>query len=277
LKLLALASLALTCLGARKNIDLKKLAKEYKDDDDDAAWATLGKKRKTKPTTKVTSAGPSGSDGLEEGASVNLNEIPGLENLGLPDKLPPNMINKGQPNNPGFDINKIMGGINGGMGGMGGMGGGNSMKAMNVFFKKGVCDEEEGFLEEYQREDCARELKTRFGMLLSSGGIPETMGDATAPWDRLIYVCQGAAIFKMHQMRTFFLDQAEVSYVKDDGVEHFPEGVNEEEKEERRAHVAEKNALNRKKPARKDDTKKQAKKKKKKKNKSKNKVTGGEF
>ena len=47
--------------------------------------------------------------------------------------------------------------------------------------------------------------------------------------------------------------------------------------QERRAHVAEKNALNRKKPARKDDTKKQAKKKKKKKNKSKNKVTGGEF
>ena len=43
---LALASLALTCLGARRNLDLKKLAEGYKDEDDDAAWATLGAKKK---------------------------------------------------------------------------------------------------------------------------------------------------------------------------------------------------------------------------------------
>jgi len=37
--------------------------------------------------------------------------------------------------------------------------------------------------------------------LLATGGIPETMSNALAPWNKVIYIFQGAKIVQMPQVR----------------------------------------------------------------------------
>merc|ERR1712086_478567 len=107
------------------------------------------------------------------------------------------------------------------------MGGGNDMYVTNVELKTSACTDEE----------CAEEVKTKYGALLATGGVPvlkhSVMGQGAGDRWKILYIFEGLeGIKKQYQVREFLLAQEEVYKVKEKTETYYPPGVVPDPEEE---------------------------------------------
>ena len=234
--------LLLVALGgafARKEIDLNKLDKEYRADDDDAAWETAAQKRRREaakaaaPGAGFPGTGAPGetisNDVMQEmiarakangkftqGGTGGLGAAPpptddddddGDDAAKLPFDAEPDGVWKDAD---------------------------NSMKLMSAFLRDGECDD----------VACCAEATRLFVALLRTGGVTQLMPKCMAP-NELLLVLQGSSaaassffqadritdrprrsqISQMGQITDFFLERPEIGFVQHGGTRHYPNGT----------------------------------------------------
>ncbi|KAH8061055.1 hypothetical protein JL722_4349 [Aureococcus anophagefferens] len=216
--------LLLVALGgafARKEIDLNKLDKEYRADDDDAAWETAAQKRR-REAAKAAAPG-AGFPGTGAPGETISNDV--MQEMiarakangkftqggtgGLGAAPPPT---DDDDDDDGDDAAKLP--FDAEPDGVW-KDADNSMKLMSAFLRDGECGD----------VACCAEATRLFVALLRTGGVTQLMPKCMAP-NELLLVLQGSSqISQMGQITDFFLERPEIGFVQHGGTRHYPNGT----------------------------------------------------